>query len=309
MASQPYHVPVLLEEAVSYLIGNTSGVFLDCTLGGGGHSEQILRKLTGTGKLIALDRDWDAIEYAQNHLKRFEQQLTIVQGDFANIDDIVEKAGHAALDGILLDLGISSHQIDVPSRGFSYLQNGPLDMRMNLNGTITACDVIQTYSETSLADLFFYYGEERKARQIARRIVLLREKETITTTQDLARVVRMIIPAPVVNKSLARIFQALRIEVNDELEQLKKVLLKAEKILKTGGRLVIISYHSLEDRLVKRFIRGEPLSFKRQDLIEQIKIRQFKMLHKKVIQPTEEEMNRNPRARSARLRAAERIQN
>lgn len=307
MASQPYHMPVLVDEAVSYLVGNPAGIFIDCTLGGGGHAEQILKKLNRAGKLIAIDRDQDAIEYAQDHLREFRQQIKIIQGNFADIDHIVHETGESTLDGILLDLGISSHQIDVPARGFSYLQDGPLDMRMNSKTTMTACDVIQTYSESSLADLFFYYGEERRARQIARRIVLIREKDPIQTTQDLARAVRMIIPGHVVNKSLSRIFQALRIEVNDELEQLKTVLPKAGKLLKTGGRLVIISYHSLEDRLVKRFFRGEPLSFMRQDMVEQVEPRLFKMLHKKVIQPMEAEISRNPRARSARLRAAEKV--
>lgn len=307
MSIHDYHEAVLLDETVLFLVANPSGIYIDGTIGGGGHSEKILEKLNKNGIVIGIDRDMDAVAYSRNRFKQNGSQIQIYQRAFGDIDQVVQDAGIKEIDGLLLDLGISSHQIDEPLRGFSYLKGGPLDMRMDAKGTITAYDVIHTYSEASLADLFFYYGEERRARQIAKRIVMSRKKKALVSTTDLADLIREMTSSRFINKTLSRIFQALRIEVNDELSQLKIVLQKGADLVKIGGRVVVISYHSLEDRLVKRFFRGQPLSILRQDMIAPANPRQFRAMHKKVIRPSEDEITKNPRARSARLRAAERI--
>ncbi|MBN2105662.1 16S rRNA (cytosine(1402)-N(4))-methyltransferase RsmH [bacterium] len=307
MSIHDYHEAVLLNEAVSFLITDPSGVYVDGTIGGGGHSEKILEKISKKGIVIGIDRDREAVAYSKDRFKKDVSQIQIYQGAFEALDQIVQNAGIEKINGLLLDLGISSHQIDEPSRGFSYLKEGPLDMRMDLQGKMTAYDVVHTYSEASLADLFFYYGEERRARQIARKIVIWRDKERLDSTTDLANLIRGMSSGRFVNKTLSRIFQALRIEVNNELSQLKTALKKGDDVLKLGGRVVVIAYHSLEDRLVKRFFRGEFLSFLRQDMIEPVESRRFRALHKKVIRPSTDEIARNPRARSARLRAAEKI--
>ncbi|MBN1780197.1 16S rRNA (cytosine(1402)-N(4))-methyltransferase RsmH [bacterium] len=307
MTHPAYHAPVMVDEAVSYLIGDPDGIYIDGTLGGGGHSESILKKLGPHGKLIGLDRDSEAIAACRKRLSEYKNRIQIIQAPFAELDRVVRETGVDLMDGLLLDLGLSSHQIDVPERGFSYLQDGPLDMRMGTDQTLTAREVIQTYPEESLADLFFYYGEERRARQIARKIVSSRRNMTVSSTGQLAALIQAASPGPMVQKTLARIFQALRIEVNDEMNQLKTVLQKGGGLLRAGGRMVIISYHSLEDRLVKRFFKAEELSIRRVDIAEKTGVSQFRILTKKVLRPPEEEIRSNPRARSARLRAAEKI--
>ncbi len=308
MEKTGYHQPVLAPEAAAFLVWNPSGVYADCTLGGGGHSEQILKCLDDHGRIIGIDRDPEAIAFSRKRLAESGDNIRFFQSAFGDIDRVVHESGEAALDGLLLDLGVSSHQIDSAARGFSYLQDGPLDMRMDPELNMTASDVIQSYSESALADLFFYYGEERRSRQIARLIAAARDKETISTTGRLTALVRSRIPDHMANKTLARIFQSLRIEVNSELKQLETVLVKGGELLKSGGRMVVISYHSLEDRLVKRFFRNEPLSFIRQDMVEALGPKTFRMLHKKVVRAGEDECRTNPRARSARLRAAEKLQ-
>ena len=307
MSSYHYHDPVLFEEAISYLVVHPEGVYCDGTLGGGGHFSGILEKLNKHGTLIGIDRDPEAVQHCRERFKKSGSDIHFYQGAFGDIERIVQKTGVKLLDGLLLDLGISSRQIDHPARGFSYLKAGPLDMRMDTQASLTAYDILHSYSEAALADLFFYYGEERKARRIAKKIVISRNRIPLETTLDLANLVRTMIPGHRVNKSLSRIFQALRIEVNDELAQLKSVLIQAGDLLNSRGRLVVIAYHSLEDRLVKRFLKGEELSFLRQEMAERVQPRQFRLLTKKVVRPSSEEVERNSRARSARLRAAEKL--
>jgi len=305
LGSYEYHNPVLVSETVAYLITDPSGVYLDGTIGGGGHSEALLNQLN-QGKIIGIDRDPEAIRFCAERFRDYGQQVQLFQGAFGGMGQFLKLAGETAVDGLLLDLGVSSHQIDTPSRGFSYLQDGPLDMRMNPSENHSAYEILNTWDEADLADLFFYYGEERFSRQIARLIVLKREKEPINSTSEFANLIRSRIHGPKVNKTLARLFQALRIQVNDELEQLRTGLQTGTELLKVGGHMVVISYHSLEDRLVKRFFRGEEMTIRRTDA-EPSGPKRFRMLHKKVIRAGSDEIQKNPRSRSARLRAAEKI--
>jgi 16S rRNA (cytosine1402-N4)-methyltransferase len=267
LATDDYHVPVLAQTAISYLIHNPDGIYADATCGGGGHGELILRKLSKRGTYIGIDRDQEAIQYCQSRLKPFGDQVLLFQAPFSQIKEIIQNAGGEVLDGMLLDLGISSHQIDVAARGFSYLNEGPLDMRMGTQDHLTAAVILNTYPEKELADIFYHYGEEKKSRSIARRIIESRTTRPLSTTSELALVIQSCIAGPA-NKTLSRIFQALRIAVNDEINELKIVLQNGGDLLRTGGRMVVISYHSLEDRLVKRFFKGEILSTERMDMVE-----------------------------------------
>ena len=300
-----YHNPVLVSETIAYLVTDPSGVYLDCTIGGGGHSEALLKQLN-QGKIIGIDRDPEAIRFCTERFRCCGQQVQLFQGAFGGMGQFLKLAGETAVDGILLDLGVSSHQIDTPSRGFSYLQDGPLDMRMNPSENYSAREILNTWNEADLADLFFYYGEERYSRQIARLIVMKRDREPLNTTLDFADLIRSRVHGSKVNKTLARLFQALRIQVNDELEQLKSGLQSGVDLLRVGGHMVVLSYHSLEDRLVKRFFRGEEMSI-RKDSVESTGKKRFKMLHKKVVRAGDEDIRRNPRSRAVRLRAAEKI--
>jgi 16S rRNA (cytosine1402-N4)-methyltransferase len=300
-----YHNPVLVSETIAYLVTDPAGVYLDCTIGGGGHSEALLKQLN-QGKIIGIDRDPEAIRFCAERFRGYDQQVQLFQGAFGGMGQFLKLAGETAVDGILLDLGVSSHQIDTPSRGFSYLQDGPLDMRMNPSESYSAREILNTWDEADLADLFFYYGEERYSRQIARLIVMKRDREPLNTTLDFADLIRSRVHGSKVNKTLARLFQALRIQVNDELEQLKSGLQSGADLLRVGGHMVVLSYHSLEDRLVKRFFRGEEMSI-RKDSVEPTGMKRFKMLHKKVVRAGDEDIRRNPRSRAVRLRAAEKI--
>ncbi|HDL78432.1 MAG TPA: 16S rRNA (cytosine(1402)-N(4))-methyltransferase RsmH [Bacteroidetes bacterium] len=305
-----YHVPVMLKSVLGYLITDPSGIYVDGTLGGGGHAEAILERLSPKGKLIGIDWDADALQFSKNRLKRFGSQLITRRANFDELPSVLHDLGLSKVDGILLDLGVSSHQLDSDSRGFSYLKSGPLDMRMNGSGELTAFDVINQYAYKDLKRIFKEYGEERQAGRVALAILKTREKGTINTTDELAEIIRSVIFPNYVNKTLSRIFQAVRIEINQDLVHLQKALKSTVDILKPSRRAVVISYHSLEDRLVKHFFKkmAQPCEYLPELPIypceEEAKL---KILTQRPVRPSAEEAAKNPRARSAKLRAAERI--
>lgn len=304
-----YHIPVLLETAIEYLVGDVDGVYVDGTLGGGGHSSRLLEELGADAHVLGFDQDADAIAHAQR-LFQDEQRMTLVHSNVVHLSDALSQHEIPMIDGILLDLGVSSHQIDVPERGFSFRHEGPLDMRMDHRHSITAADIIAQESEDELARIFFSYGEERHSRRIARAIVRTRSEQKITTTGALADVIATVTSPMHRKKTLARIFQALRIAVNEELRVLEETLEQAFAALKVGGRLVVISYHSLEDRLVKRFMRHEAahcICPPQAPVCTCGKVARMKILSRKHKEADENEIRRNPRARSARLRAGEKI--
>jgi len=250
-----YHVPVLANEVLEYLNIKKDGTYLDCTLGGGGHTSLILKELDGSGKMVSLDRDPDAIKCNQELLAK-NSNFTIRMIPFSEVLSLKEIEFGMKFDAILLDLGISSYQINEASRGFSYLKDSSLDMRMGQNGK-TAKDIINNYNPEELVRIFFQYGEEKNSKKIVREIVKQREIKEISTTIDLADIIRSLVPYKFVIKTLSRIFQALRIEVNNELEELKNFLSVSMEILNKNGRVCVISYHSLEDRIVKEFINKQ----------------------------------------------------
>ncbi|MBF5027516.1 16S rRNA (cytosine(1402)-N(4))-methyltransferase RsmH [Planobacterium oryzisoli] len=291
-----YHVPVLLHQSVDDLVVNPEGIYVDCTFGGGGHSREILKRLSDKGRLFAFDQDVDALE---NTIE--DARFTLVNQNFRHLENALMMYGVSQVDGILADLGVSSHQFDASSRGFSTRSTGPLDMRMNALQSLDAKTIVNTYEEEHLANLFFHYGELRDARKLARIIVHARKEKAIESTQDLKDLFAFI-PAHKQNKFFAQVFQALRIEVNQELEALKEMLQQSYRVLKSEGRLVVISYHSLEDRLVKRFIKngmfeGQP----ERDIYGNYK-KSFELLRSKAFVPSPEEVEVNSRARSAKLR-------
>lgn len=292
-----YHEPVLLNESVDALITNPNGVYVDCTFGGGGHSKKILKALEKNGKLWGVDQDEDA---QQNIIP--DQRFSFIPSNFRHIKNQLLFHQIHQVDGVLADLGVSSHQFDTAERGFSTRYSSQLDMRMNQNQKNTAKIVINEYTEEKLAEILMNYGEIRSAKKWAREIVSYRSKNLIGTTDDLKNALKSLIPAHKANKLWAQLFQALRIEVNDELKALEEFLLSTASFIKPGGRLVVISYHSLEDRLVKNFIKkgmfdGEP----ERDLYGRW-YAPFYPLNSKVIIPNEVEIAGNPRARSAKLR-------
>lgn len=304
-----YHIPVLLEPAIEFLVSDRDGIYVDGTLGGGGHSLRLLQELGMNGRVLGFDQDADAIQHAQK-LFADEPRMTLVHSNVVHLSDVLTKHDFPMIDGILLDLGVSSHQIDVPDRGFSFRFDGPLDMRMDHEHTVTAADLIARESEEELARLFFTFGEERGSRRIAREIVRVRALRPITTTGALADVIASVTPAAHRSKTFARIFQALRIAVNDELGVLESTLEHAFAHIRVGGRMVVISYHSLEDRLVKQFMRYEAATCvcpPRTPVCTCGKIARMKILSRKHREADENEIRRNPRARSARLRAGEKI--
>lgn len=291
-----YHVPVLLHKSVNDLVTNPDGIYVDCTFGGGGHSREILSKLSDKGKLYAFDQDLDALKNTID-----DPRFTLINQNFRFLENSLLMYGISAVDGILADLGVSSHQFDEAERGFSTRSDAPLDMRMNVLQHTDAKKVVNEYEEEQLADLFYHYGELREARRLAREIVHFRKNKRIETTGDLKSVFSYI-PAFKQNKFFAQVFQAIRIEVNQELDVLKEMLLQSYRILKPEGRLVVISYHSLEDRLVKRFLKngmfeGEP----ERDIYGNFS-KTFTLLQSKATAPGEEEIEENSRARSAKLR-------
>lgn len=291
-----YHNPVLLTESIDALVTNPDGVYVDVTFGGGGHSKEILSRLSPKGKLYSFDQDLDALENAIE-----DERFTLINQNFRFLENALLLYGISSVDGILGDLGVSSHQFDAAERGFSTRSDAPLDMRMNTLQSLDAKRVVNDYEEEHLADIFYYYGELREARKLAREIVHARKNKEIKTTEDLKKVFSYI-PQHKSNKFFAQLFQAIRIEVNQELEALKEMLMQSYKVLKKEGRLVIISYHSLEDRLVKRFLKngmfeGEP----ERDVYGNYS-KSFELLQSKAVIPTEKEIAENSRARSAKLR-------
>ncbi|MEA1850797.1 MULTISPECIES: 16S rRNA (cytosine(1402)-N(4))-methyltransferase RsmH [Chryseobacterium] len=291
-----YHNPVLLKQSVDDLVTNPDGTYVDCTFGGGGHSREILSRLSDKGRLFSFDQDLDALKNTID-----DPRFTLINQNFRFLENSLLMHGVSQVDGILADLGVSSHQFDEADRGFSTRSNAPLDMRMNVMQNLDAKRVINDYEEGELADIFYHYGELREARKLARDIVHHRKTKSIETTEDLKKLFSYI-PPHKVNKFYAQLFQAIRIEVNQELEVLKEMLVQAYNVLKPEGRLVVISYHSLEDRLVKRFLKngmfeGEP----ERDIYGNYK-KAFELVKSKAIIPDEKEIEENSRARSAKMR-------
>jgi len=306
-----FHTPVLRDEVLAWLITSTAGVYVDATLGGGGHAESILQRLHPSGMLIGFDADPDAIQFASNRLSEFGGRAQLVHNNFRHIASSLERLGIQRVNGMLFDLGVSSYQFDEPTRGFSFRSDDLLDMRMDRSQALDARTVVNEYEEHDLSDVFWKYGEERASRSIARLLVKRRTESRIETTGELASVVRSVVGDRFLVKSLARIFQALRIEVNNELENLEIALREALSVLDDGGRIVVISYHSLEDRIVKDFFKHEAALFQPSGhkLVPDTKLNPtLRILTKKPVEASEDETRLNPRARSAKLRAAERIQ-
>ncbi|TAJ14249.1 16S rRNA (cytosine(1402)-N(4))-methyltransferase RsmH [Marinilabiliaceae bacterium JC017] len=297
-----YHVPVLLKESVDGLDIKPGGVYVDLTFGGGGHSREILRRI-GDGKLIVFDQDEDA--YTN---KPDDDRLIFVRHNFRYLQNFLRYLDIPAVDGILGDLGVSSHHFDAAERGFSFRFDADLDMRMSKGLKISAADVLNDYDPRLLGQIFRQYGEIKKVGFLLKEIVNFRQHHHFKTTSDLKVIAEKVAPKKEVNKFLAKVFQALRIEVNHEMDVLKQVLEQSASVIKPGGRLVVISYHSLEDRLVKNFIRtGDCNKTQAEtDLFGRAQV-PFKATHRKVIVPTDEEIERNSRARSAKLRIAEKL--
>lgn len=297
-----YHDPVLLEESVSWLITDSGGKYVDLTFGGGGHSREILERLSGDGRLFGFDQDEDAVRNNPINDRRFK----LFQTNFKFFDRMMRLEGVSEVDGILADLGVSSHQFDEPERGFSYRFEANLDMRMNRSGGKTAADVLNTYLLDELQLVFGQYGEVRNARTLAAKVIERRKLSEFLTVQDFLKAIDAVIMGDRM-RYLAQVFQALRIEVNDEMGVLREMLSGCLKVLKPGGRLVIISYHSLEDRLVKRYMKyGCFDSGHQKDEFGNI-YRPYKELIKGVVEPSGDELERNSRARSAKMRVAQRI--
>lgn len=290
-----YHRPVMAEVAVSYLVTNRDGIYIDATAGSGGHALHIADCLGPAGHLWAMDRDDDAVAAASGRLHTVTPHVEVVKEEFGGLMEWAGKAGVSGAHGVLFDLGVSSHQIDTPERGFSYRLSGPLDLRMDRQGELTAAEVVNAYPSDRLAQILFEYGEERNSRAIARAIASARQRRAVLTTADLTEIIKSVTNPRFLNKTLSRVFQALRIEVNDELNQLRRGLEAAIDLLYAGGRVVVISYHSLEDRLVKQTLRAGAISDPPR----------LRILTRKPLLPTDAEVAENPRARSAKLRAAE----
>lgn len=305
----PRHVPVLLPQVLRYLQPQSGGTYIDATVGGGGHAEAILEVSSPDGRLLGLDVDPDAIARSHHRLQRFGERVVLIQVNFAGLREIAQREGFVPADGVLVDLGVSSYQLETPERGFSFLRPGPLDMRMDPSLPRTAADMVNTLSEAELARLIRTYGEEPHARRIARAIV--RERPLYTTTELAALVVR-VVPKRRQRRlhPATRTFQALRIAVNDELGALERALPQALEVLRPGGRLVVLTFHSLEDRIVKRFFRREASDCvcpPRQPVCTCGHQARVRVLTPRPVVPTAEEVAANPRSRSAKLRVVERL--
>ena len=295
-----YHVPVLLEESVGGLDIKHDGTYVDVTFGGGGHSRRILQELDGGGHLYSFDQDADAEKNVS-----LQDNFTFVRSNFRYVKNWMRYYGVEGLDGLLADLGVSSHHFDDETRGFSFRFDAPLDMRMNKRGGENAADLVNERSEEELADMFYLYGELKNSRRIAKAIAQAREQKPILTTQDLMDATLPLFPKERGKKDMARMFQALRIVVNHEMTALKEMLASATELLKPGGRLSVITYHSLEDRIVKNFMKtGNAEGKTTQDFFGRVET-PFRLVNNKVIVPSDEEQQVNPRSRSAKLRIAE----
>lgn len=312
MSNEPKHISVLLEECIENLNIKPDGIYVDGTLGLGGHSEQILKRLT-TGRLIGIDRDESAIRRTGERLKAYSDKMTLVHGNFCDVAQILDELGIAAVDGMLFDLGVSSPQLDESERGFSYMNDAPLDMRMDNTSSLTAWNVVNDWDEAELVRILRDFGEERYARRIASRIAERRTAKPIETTLELVDIIRSAMPAAALREKqhpAKRSFQAIRIAVNDELGAVDQMMKTAPDKLKPHGRLCVISFHSLEDRIVKTGIaaRENGCTCPREAPICVCGFKQtLKSVHRKPIVPGEDELNENPRARSAKLRVAEKV--
>lgn len=306
MSDAPLHAPVLLEETIAALAPRDEATYVDGTFGAGGYSGALLA--AARCRVIAIDRDPAAVERGSALMREHAGRFTVVEGRFGDMQALLARLGISTVAGIALDLGLSSPQIEDAERGFSFRADGPLDMRMGRDGA-TAADLVNTLSESALANLIYIYGEERFARRVARAIVAARRKAPLTRTAELARIVRAVVPAGGGIDPATRTFQALRMEVNDELGELERALLAAERLLAPGGRLAIVSFHSLEDRKVKEFLRERSAAAPRASRHRPTapsRAPSFRLMTRKPVTPGRAEIERNPRARSARLRAAER---
>lgn len=295
-----YHIPALLNETVDGLNIKPDGVYVDVTFGGGGHSKEILNRLGVSGKLLGFDQDLDA---QKNVLD--DKRFVFVRSNFRYLKNFLKYHGIEKIDGVLADLGVSSHHFDEAERGFSFRFDGPLDMRMNTTSGLTAEKVINTYTEEQLADVFYLYGELHNARKIARTVVLQRNKEVVTTIFQLIEVLKPFFSREKEKKDMARVFQALRIEVNKEMDVLRELLEQCVDVLNPGGRIVVLTYHSLEDRLVKNFFRAGNFEGKLEKDFYGNVVAPLRPVNTKVIVAGDEEIERNPRARSAKLRIAQ----
>ena len=306
------HKSVLLRESVDWIVTDPKGIYVDCTLGGAGHSHAIAEKLDPEGLLIGIDQDEDAIMAASKRLEDAACKVKIVHSNFRNLGTILEGLNLQEVDGIFFDLGVSSYQLDTPERGFSYMHDGPLDMRMDQEGKLTAADVVNTYKEEDLADLIYKYGEERWSRRIAQFIVEKRKEKPLRTTSDLVSVIKAAIPKKARQDGphpAKRTFQAIRIEVNDELGAADESIQQAMDLLAVGGRISVITFHSLEDRLTKQLFKEastvdvpKGLPFIPEDLKPKMEL-----VSRKPILPSQEELENNNRAHSAKLRVAQKI--
>lgn len=305
--TQTYHTPVLFDEALRLLLTDTQGTYVDGTLGGGGHSLGICRQLGGRGRLICFDADADAIQYASVLLKEFSGSVTYVRANFSRLAEELAVLAVPHVTGVLLDLGVSSFQINEEAKGFSFRGDEKIDMRMDQRQSLSGWEVVNSYDEARLAQVIWKYGEERNSRRIARRIV---EARNIDSTGKLANTIEAAVGKKFLVKTLARVFQAIRIEVNDELHNLEIVLSEAVKMLAPAGRLVVISYHSLEDRIVKTFFKNASLDripSGHKYVPDTAIIPTLRLLTKSPVLASEQEVERNPRSRSAKMRAAERV--
>ena len=301
-AASEYHIPVMLRECVDALCVKGGGTWVDVTYGGGGHSRAILERMGGSGRLFGFDQDKDALDNMPK-----EKNFTPVYSNFRFLHNWMRYYGVEQIDGLLADLGVSSHHFDTAGRGFSFRDDGPLDMRMNSNARVTAADIVNSYSAERLADKIYMYGELRQSRQIATAIVRARERKPITTTFALLEAVEATANKAHEKKDMAKLFQALRIEVNHEMDALREMLAQAIGMLKPGGRMVVMTYHSLEDRIVKNFIRSGNAEGKVETDFYGNRLAPLRAVNSKVITPSAEEQARNPRSRSAKLRIGEKL--
>ena len=299
-AIQTYHVPVLLNESIDGMNLQPGGIYVDVTFGGGGHSKEILRRADKTARLFSFDQDEDAEKNIVD-----DKRFTFVRSNFRYLYNFLRYHGIEQVDGILADLGVSSHHFDDAERGFSFRFDGNLDMRMNKRAGKTAADIVNTYDEERLADIFYLYGELKNSRKLASALVKARSRKTIVTIGDFLEIVKPMFGREREKKELAKVFQALRIEVNQEMEALKEMLYSATEMLKPGGRLVVITYHSLEDRMVKNIMKTGNIEGKTVQDFYGNSQSPFKLINNKVTTASNEEVERNPRSRSAKLRIAE----
>jgi 16S rRNA (cytosine1402-N4)-methyltransferase len=296
-----YHQPVMLRESIDGLDIKPDGIYVDATFGGGGHSREILSRI-GNGKLLAFDQDKDVLENLTD-----DKRLIFIQHNFRFLKNFLRYYDIDKIDGLLADLGVSSHHFDTAQRGFSFRFDAPIDMRMNQESGFSARDLLNNYSEEHLAKVFFEYGELNNSRQIARQIVKYRQDKAISETRDLVEAISIKLPRQGENQFLAKLYQAIRIEVNHEIDYLKELLEQTLECLKPGGRLVVISYHSLEDRLVKNFIKDGTFEEDTEINLYGGRKMVFRQINKKVIVPGDDELRTNNRARSAKLRIAEKL--